>query len=98
LRNIELRALGHFGLIVRVPTESTLSLSVRTKIYLLNMIRPLHDGVVEAHTDETKGSVSVEETASLEWGDPRELRNARNWSLSKKLFHTVIPCVLAFLV
>ncbi|KAF4950597.1 hypothetical protein FSARC_13132 [Fusarium sarcochroum] len=34
----------------------------------------------------------------ITWDDPREKRNPQHWSNISKLFHTVIPCFLAFLV
>lgn len=32
----------------------------------------------------------------IPWNDPREKRNPHNWSFPKKLFHTAVPCLLAF--
>ncbi|GIJ84888.1 hypothetical protein Asppvi_003739 [Aspergillus pseudoviridinutans] len=34
----------------------------------------------------------------IHWDDPREKRNPQNWPLWKKLFHTVVPCILAFVI
>ena len=30
------------------------------------------------------------------WGDPREKRNPKNWSTSKRVFHNAFPSMLAF--
>ncbi|RAH47235.1 putative MFS polyamine transporter [Aspergillus brunneoviolaceus CBS 621.78] len=34
----------------------------------------------------------------IPWEDPRERRNPHNWPIWKKLFHTVVPCILAFVI
>jgi hypothetical protein len=34
----------------------------------------------------------------MEWDNPREKRNPKNWPLWKKLFHTAVPCILAFVM
>lgn len=34
----------------------------------------------------------------IPWEDPRERRNPHNWPIWKKLFHTVVPCILAFVM
>ncbi|OHE94197.1 major facilitator superfamily transporter [Colletotrichum orchidophilum] len=43
-------------------------------------------------------STSFEDGAQqqLPWDDPRESRNTKNWSFLMRLFHTAIPCFLAF--
>lgn len=32
----------------------------------------------------------------LDWNDPREKRNPKNWSMPKRIFHTTLPSLLAF--
>ncbi|KAL6232817.1 hypothetical protein BDW75DRAFT_232463 [Aspergillus navahoensis] len=32
------------------------------------------------------------------WDTPQEKRNPQNWTVWKKLFHTVVPCLLAFVI
>lgn len=34
----------------------------------------------------------------MEWDDARERRNPQNWPIWKKLFHTAVPCILAFVM
>ncbi|KAB8227956.1 putative MFS polyamine transporter [Aspergillus alliaceus] len=36
------------------------------------------------------------DTRRLSWEDPNEKRNPANWNISLKVFHTFIPCALAF--
>lgn len=36
------------------------------------------------------------EEKPLEWNDPREKRNPKNWSMPKRIFHTTLPSLLAF--
>lgn len=38
------------------------------------------------------------EIESIEWDDPREVRNPQNWPFWQKLFHTAVPCILAFVM
>jgi hypothetical protein len=37
-----------------------------------------------------------EEEKPLDWNDPREKRNPKNWSMRKRIFHTTLPSLLAF--
>ena len=30
------------------------------------------------------------------WDDPNEKRNPKNWKTPKRIFHTLIPCLIAF--
>jgi hypothetical protein len=32
----------------------------------------------------------------LDWNDPREKRNPKNWSMPSRIFHTTLPSLLAF--
>jgi len=31
-----------------------------------------------------------------DWNNPSEKRNPQNWKIPKKIFHTLIPCLIAF--
>jgi hypothetical protein len=33
---------------------------------------------------------------AMQWGNPNDERNPRNWKIGLKIFHTLIPCLLAF--
>lgn len=35
-------------------------------------------------------------SAEILWSDPREKRNPNNWNKASKLFHTIVPGLLAF--
>jgi hypothetical protein len=32
----------------------------------------------------------------LDWNDPQEKRNPKNWSMPKRIFHTTLPSLLSF--
>jgi hypothetical protein len=32
----------------------------------------------------------------LDWNDPREKRNPKNWSMPSRIYHTALPSFLAF--
>lgn len=32
----------------------------------------------------------------LDWNDPREKRNPKNWSMPSRIYHTTLPSLLAF--
>jgi hypothetical protein len=32
----------------------------------------------------------------LDWNDPREKRNPKNWSMPSRIFHTMLPSFLSF--
>ena len=34
--------------------------------------------------------------ASIPWDDPQEKRNPKCWPMPMKIFHTLIPCLVAF--
>ena len=34
----------------------------------------------------------------IPWEDVREKRNPMNWNLGVRIFHTTIPCIIAFVV
>jgi hypothetical protein len=53
---------------------------------------------VERSGDDTaitndKGSDQQE---LLDWNDPREKRNPKNWSMPSRTFHTTLPSLLSF--
>ncbi|KAK1676884.1 major facilitator superfamily domain-containing protein [Colletotrichum godetiae] len=58
------------------------------------MDRPEED--VEKKAGEDSTSFKDGDQQRLSWDDPRESRNPKNWSFPSKLFHTAIPCFLAF--
>lgn len=33
-----------------------------------------------------------------EWDSPEESRNPRNWGVALKAYHTIVPCLVAFLL
>jgi hypothetical protein len=35
---------------------------------------------------------------TIDWDNPQEKRNPQNWPVWKKLFHTAVPCILAFVM
>ncbi|KAF4783414.1 major facilitator superfamily transporter [Colletotrichum scovillei] len=51
---------------------------------------------VEKKAGEDSTSFEDGGQQQLAWDDPRELRNPKNWSFLSRLFHTAIPCFLAF--
>ena len=40
--------------------------------------------------------VKVDEVPLIAWDDPREKRNPKNWPLYDRIFHTIVPCFIAF--
>ncbi|KAF2971794.1 hypothetical protein GQX73_g1780 [Xylaria multiplex] len=40
--------------------------------------------------------LEVEDNVPISYDDPRDTRNPRNWSLASRIFHTVVPGLLAF--
>ncbi|OLN83345.1 Polyamine transporter 4-like protein 2 [Colletotrichum chlorophyti] len=46
--------------------------------------------------DDTTSFEDARVQPQIQWSDPRESRNPKNWSLPMKLLHTAIPCFLAF--
>jgi hypothetical protein len=47
------------------------------------------------NTTITNDKTSDQEEA-LDWNDPREKRNPKNWSMPSRIYHTALPSVLAF--
>ncbi|PYH46961.1 putative MFS polyamine transporter [Aspergillus saccharolyticus JOP 1030-1] len=43
-------------------------------------------------------SLQNSDIREIQWDDPHEKRNPHNWPIWKKLFHTAVPCVLAFVM
>ncbi|KAH8896596.1 MFS general substrate transporter [Thozetella sp. PMI_491] len=50
-------------------------------------------------TRPDKSTSSDSDTGSvLTWDDPRETRNPQHWGIWTKVFHTTVPCFLAFVI
>ena len=47
---------------------------------------------------DEKSPTTISDVPVLLWDDVLEKRNPKNWPLYKKIFHTVIPCTISFLV
>ncbi|KAB8228289.1 major facilitator superfamily domain-containing protein [Aspergillus alliaceus] len=43
-------------------------------------------------------SLHDQELEQIQWNNPREKLNPRNWPVWKKLFHAVVPCIVAFVI
>jgi hypothetical protein len=39
---------------------------------------------------------SSDQKELLDWNDPREKRNPKNWSMPSRIYHTTLPSLLAF--
>jgi hypothetical protein len=53
---------------------------------------------IEKFSDEPIAATdrASDEEKPLDWNDPREKRNPKNWSMSKRIYHTTLPSFLAF--
>ena len=53
---------------------------------------------IEKPGNGTTGAADMvaDEEKPLDWNDPREMRNPKNWSMAKRVFHTTLPSLLAF--
>ncbi|KAF5857856.1 hypothetical protein ETB97_005200 [Aspergillus alliaceus] len=43
-------------------------------------------------------SLHDQELEQIQWNNPREKLNPRSWPVWKKLFHAVVPCIVAFVI
>ena len=53
---------------------------------------------IENLKTDKENVVAIEDVVTIDWNDPRETRNAKNWPLGKRIFHTAIPCIISFVV
>ena len=58
------------------------------------------DSPLDVEKSDNDTAIAIDKTSdgekSLDWNDPREKRNPKNWSMPKRIFHTTLPSLLAF--
>lgn len=47
-------------------------------------------------TENVTTSPAATNLLLVNWDDPNEKRNPKNWKIPKRIFHTIIPCLIGF--